>query len=689
MTTTQPNQTQESLVIFAGAGCSVAPPSSLPGWNALNDAILETLWDRLQQHNLPQQYRDKVLAAIRGKRSENAFPPDYQAQVMVERVGIKYFELLGAVDSPTYNAVQYYTSLLAREGIVRAVVTTNFDQNFERAFEEAGIRYKSYFDEEEFSTVKIDEDQTVIPIIKIHGCCSSPQSMIDTRKQRLKGRAKALENILLELLRSYHFLFCGFSGQDFDDDKNYLKFWDAAPTASGFTYLNFPGSKIRASMQNLIDYYGSQKANAIDIDPVLYLSELLNQLAIPFEPYQPEMQNNISFRERLVGKIAALAPMDAANMLFGLIESYGDEPVARYLYDRVWAQRSSSDYEGDAFKRFLLNYGRSYVFNFQNKTERARSVEVDILGIPLLENVDSEMNEEISNPAKKNLLHVRNISPETLALIGLAQTYNANPLLFSNFPQSLYERFQLEPSKTEMADIIYYYSFYALSHGDIRGYDYLNLAIKDMEGDFDEPRQSQLLSRRAMIKLRDSNPEMIESAKQDAIRARELAEKYHEPHLLALSSLALSIYNRINKNFDEAFHHIQEAEKNYIELKRIPQYVESIVEYLKVIMLGFNNNVDAEMLLRKTLEIRDNVDRYVVEKINVFEPEYCYLMGMIFANYTDAPRDYILEWFVDAVFLAEQFNQQENLMYFRETCRQLQILDEVDHVIIKARASQP
>ena len=130
MTKTLIFQNHDSVVIFAGAGCSVAPPSSLPSWDDLNDAILNALWGRLEQYGLQNRFRKKILTAIKQKRKENMFPPDYQAQRMVECAGKKYFQLLSAVDSDTFNAVQYYAAILAKAGMVKAVVTTNFDRNF-------------------------------------------------------------------------------------------------------------------------------------------------------------------------------------------------------------------------------------------------------------------------------------------------------------------------------------------------------------------------------------------------------------------------------------------------------------------------------------------------------------------------------------------------------------------------------
>jgi hypothetical protein len=158
---------------------------------------------------------------------------------------------------------------------------------------------------------------------------------------------------------------------------------------------------------------------------------------------------------------------------------------------------------------------------------------------------------------------------------------------------------------------------------------------------------------------------------------------------LALSALAIAIEARKRQDFPEAFQHIQEAEKNYSDLRRIPQYVETIVEYLKILQVGFlDPSTDKQMLLRLRAEIESNVNSIVVDKIPVFEPEFCYLMGMILNLYTDAPRERMLPWFIDAVSLSNQLNLTAQNAYFRETCAQLGILQEVDRVIAECITPQ-
>lgn len=677
-----------SLAIFAGAGCSIEAPASLPSWFDMNDAILGALFDRLESYNLPNRIRGEVLGQIRAKRAQYSFPPDYQAQVMVERAGMKYFELLTVVDSNAYNAFHYYTAQAARNGLVRAVVTTNFDQNFERALDEASVPFQAFIDETDFDAFE-HRTASKIPIIKVHGSCSSPQSMVDTRKQRLKGRAKSLERALASLLQEHSFLFAGFSGADLDDNENYLGLRDAAPSARGLVFLHQPTSVVRDSVKKLLAFYGKEKATSVGVDATSYLQETLTAHSISCSPFSMPTRGNPSFTERLWEKVQSLDPMDAANMMFALAEANGDEPAARYLYDRVWKGRQNVDYESDSFDRFLLNHGRSYVFNFQDKVQRAAAIEVGITQMPIGETPE-ELRDYLRSPAKANLKHQRNTSPETVGLIALVQTYCANPILFDGFPTQLTDGYRRAPTLTEVADIIYYYSIYALIHAKFEVMPLLNAAIKQMEDDRDEPRLCQLLCRRAMLVFRDTEPEAAKLAERDAARARDLAAKYKEPHLLALSALAMSIGARKQLNCTEALRYVQEAERTYRDLKRFPQYIESMVEYLKVLQIGFrDSSEDPQLLLRLLLEIESRVDELVFDLIPAFEPEFCYLMGMNLNLYTDAPRERWLPWLADAVSLSNQFDLAAQNEYFRETCTMLGVMQEIDDRIASSRAGKP
>ena len=78
--------------ILAGAGVSAAPPTSLPGWWALNDAVLQALGDAVERvtgrSGLSSYFRDVVTQ----RRDSTSFlKPDLQAQLIEDEIGNAYF----------------------------------------------------------------------------------------------------------------------------------------------------------------------------------------------------------------------------------------------------------------------------------------------------------------------------------------------------------------------------------------------------------------------------------------------------------------------------------------------------------------------------------------------------------------------------------------------------------------------
>src|SRR5690242_11445675 len=93
------------FVLFAGAGVSLAPPTCLPNWWSLNDAILQALFDRVAGvEALTTQQRADVLAKLRELREEKRYPPDYQADFLEEEAGLDYFRGLQVVDGREPNS---------------------------------------------------------------------------------------------------------------------------------------------------------------------------------------------------------------------------------------------------------------------------------------------------------------------------------------------------------------------------------------------------------------------------------------------------------------------------------------------------------------------------------------------------------------------------------------------------------
>lgn len=118
----QTDASHRGFMAPCGVGVSMAPPTLLPSWWDFNQGGAAGLADRAAQG---------LLAT--GAKATSFFLPDFMAQVLEEEVRQDYFKVLTALDSPAWNSSHYAFAALAKLGLLRAIVTTNFDQLLERA----------------------------------------------------------------------------------------------------------------------------------------------------------------------------------------------------------------------------------------------------------------------------------------------------------------------------------------------------------------------------------------------------------------------------------------------------------------------------------------------------------------------------------------------------------------------------
>lgn len=93
------------VIVLAGAGVSAGRPSALPGWKTLNKEIIEALSSRLESalHWGPSrlgEWNEQVVEML----NKDLFPPEYQAQLIEEMCGERYFRGLQALDVNITNS---------------------------------------------------------------------------------------------------------------------------------------------------------------------------------------------------------------------------------------------------------------------------------------------------------------------------------------------------------------------------------------------------------------------------------------------------------------------------------------------------------------------------------------------------------------------------------------------------------
>jgi tetratricopeptide (TPR) repeat protein len=242
----------EQLGLFVGAGVSMCSPSCLPGWNELKNvvfnAILQSLSEEsfLRENNIFQKLRSADI------------PPEFLFQVLSEidfdATKDVFPIVLGRAQT---NPLHKFFARLARCGLLRMIVTTNFDTLIESALEEEGIKFVCVANEDDFNQFflfgiehflnpsfksprtsprlpnmviapELDADRQRIEIamakrfrvplviIKLHGTVEQPDSMLLTERETAEGLSDLRMRVLRFVLSQYHMLYLGYSGADLD-----------------------------------------------------------------------------------------------------------------------------------------------------------------------------------------------------------------------------------------------------------------------------------------------------------------------------------------------------------------------------------------------------------------------------------------------------------------------------------------
>jgi len=351
------------IVVMSGAGVSAGPPSSLPGWYELNRMIVSALCERIDSYLGKAEYTSAVREAIDTRRSANFFPPDYQAQILEETCGENYFRALQSLDVDVTNSAHEGIAWLARQGVVVAIVTTNFDRLLEHALESQGVPYEAAYEPQTYErclqTLQADSRETPLQILKVHGCVQDYRSLIDTLKQRLLGRNVNLERCLVHLLEDYFWLYAGFSAADLETDDNYLQLVPSAARSPGFVYIQWPGAKnLSPGARRLVNAYAG-KASVVVAELGPFFQSLCQSLGLAVAPtISPVASTNTraQVEAALTNWAARLHPAAAVNCLAGVAEANGETEAAFDLLHRFW--QDARDRSGPDFEFYRLQHGR-------------------------------------------------------------------------------------------------------------------------------------------------------------------------------------------------------------------------------------------------------------------------------------------------------------------------------------------
>jgi hypothetical protein len=213
------------LALFCGAGISMAPPSRLPNWRQLADAVVIALTEQVEP-------RDNVARLLDAR-----LRPDVVMEIMQDVVGDVTLGALAVLDRDAPNLNHRLIAHLAATAGLRRVVTTNFDRLIEVACEAIGVPVRVIVTDADYALP--DDDR--LTLYKLHGTIERPDTLMASIRGLARGLDEGRASCLTRLLTHYHVMFLGYSGQDFGINSDYLALERAEPAARGFTWNLRPG----------------------------------------------------------------------------------------------------------------------------------------------------------------------------------------------------------------------------------------------------------------------------------------------------------------------------------------------------------------------------------------------------------------------------------------------------------------
>lgn len=331
------------LVVFAGAGVSAVAPSELPGWNQLSVYISKALLERATKLSaeiaLSPEFHSDDVEIIDQISADNTIPPEYRAQILHEVSGDRYFRALSCLDVTAINKAHAYLAALLAGGHASGVITTNFDRLIERAIEASDSAVNAAFDADGFEAFAKEtaEQSGTIPVLKVHGCASQPESMIDTLKQRKLGRSGAVERAIRHFENRY-ILFLGFSANDLAFDENYLGLRHLSSLSPGAVYVAWPKAPgLSRGAKILLSLFGD-KGHVVHAETADLLAALCSAVNIDASgpDLGPESQpGRAEFEAKLKAWADTLTLPAAGLCLSAIFEAAGHGERAARILDRM------------------------------------------------------------------------------------------------------------------------------------------------------------------------------------------------------------------------------------------------------------------------------------------------------------------------------------------------------------------
>lgn len=240
------------MVVLCGAGISAPAPSSVPTWWGFNETVLDVIRTRYVES---QPVEPAAVAAVDGLRLEQLGIVSFSQVVTDAFAAATWFRLLRCLDGTTPNVVHRALVALAAKGVLRTIVTTNFDTLLERAA--VGVSDVQVLHALVDTPAAVNHDGRPL-IVKLHGSATRPTTLVDLATQKARGLPPDWLDWLATLWSRHAVLVLGFSGADTTFGADYLRLRQSAEATPWLRWNVRAGSVPSPEAAAIVALYGDR-----------------------------------------------------------------------------------------------------------------------------------------------------------------------------------------------------------------------------------------------------------------------------------------------------------------------------------------------------------------------------------------------------------------------------------------------
>ncbi|KAE8354024.1 hypothetical protein BDV28DRAFT_147502 [Aspergillus coremiiformis] len=228
---------ERNLVLFAGPGIS----KPAPDWLRFNRSLLDAL--KASALEIPSLNAESINSLALEPSLVFAF-----SKLVVDHFAAQFDACLPfstkfnstAFNSTAFNSTAFNSNhaalvALARDGVLRAIVTTNLDTMIEAAFRDANVPLRTYTTKQDYQSGS--ENGGVCSLFRIHASEIYLSSLRDTVSRKTGGLPFHVRARLASLFQKHHVLVVGFTGEDLEFGADYFALRTTRYPNRGLTWM--------------------------------------------------------------------------------------------------------------------------------------------------------------------------------------------------------------------------------------------------------------------------------------------------------------------------------------------------------------------------------------------------------------------------------------------------------------------